>query len=573
MYLYFDNIDINDRRLIEKGCFCLREHTIHVIHGKNGCGKTLLLKNIQMNPQNEGYRIVLMDQNNTLLLPGMDVLHNIAMTNDSQRLEEVKAAMIKMGYEQLLLRNIKKLSGGESRLVNALRCAMSDADVLLIDEPTNDLDYIMVEQMVALIRTLRDSKTMLIVTHDDRMDELADVFYNIADNRVQQVGKTETVLSQKPVSDTGSGEDGRKICFTEEPTFIKKAFHYNFVPVLLTVLFVMVLCLQALEYKTVAGEEVPRLADNQVNIYNFYSRWQDLESGKGMPAFAVRTLSSISMIDQVKIMGEIEAFFQKSYAELYEIPLESSETYTVYPMEFFNPETEETIFVLDYYLQKYHEISLGEAGIRTDDCFDEPDILKTGDKVYTFDSEKYLDCVEEIKAQDSYILMAAYVTMKEGYSVNDFLNSEIMNEMSAHTCLVASNETYAYQHQLKLLSRIGKEIKVLLFMALATCVSGICSLYLFLTLKKQTIMVFRNYGVSDSAVQTAAQHKMNNRIVLLAAALSYGIWNAVYYRLLPFSQANFIFFIVLIIYLSLVYKMGSIITGHMIKKYYRWYER
>jgi ATP-binding cassette subfamily F protein 3 len=71
------------------------------------------------------------------------------------------------------------LSGGEKRFVEVCRMMYSKADLLLIDEPTNHMDYLGKEQFIAWMQSVPES--MLIVTHDrdvlkhvDRIIELKD---------------------------------------------------------------------------------------------------------------------------------------------------------------------------------------------------------------------------------------------------------------------------------------------------------------------------------------------------------------------------------------------------------------
>ena len=71
------------------------------------------------------------------------------------------------------------LSGGEKRFVELTRMMYSKADLLLIDEPTNHMDYIGKEQFISWMMTVDEG--MLIVTHDrdvlksvDRIIELKD---------------------------------------------------------------------------------------------------------------------------------------------------------------------------------------------------------------------------------------------------------------------------------------------------------------------------------------------------------------------------------------------------------------
>ncbi len=56
------------------------------------------------------------------------------------------------------------LSGGEKRYVELVRLMYSKADLLLIDEPTNHMDYIGKEQFISWLQTVTES--ILVITHD-----------------------------------------------------------------------------------------------------------------------------------------------------------------------------------------------------------------------------------------------------------------------------------------------------------------------------------------------------------------------------------------------------------------------
>jgi phosphate transport system ATP-binding protein len=58
------------------------------------------------------------------------------------------------------------LSGGQQQLLCLARALALSPDVLLLDEPTSSLDPATTEHIEALLRRLRDSMTILIVTHN-----------------------------------------------------------------------------------------------------------------------------------------------------------------------------------------------------------------------------------------------------------------------------------------------------------------------------------------------------------------------------------------------------------------------
>ena len=61
-----------------------------------------------------------------------------------------------------------------------------DPEVILADEPTGNLDSKMGKEIMSLLRDLnkKEDKTVVLVTHDDKLAEMADRIAYLKDGRI-----------------------------------------------------------------------------------------------------------------------------------------------------------------------------------------------------------------------------------------------------------------------------------------------------------------------------------------------------------------------------------------------------
>lgn len=95
------------------------------------------------------------------------------------------------------------LSGGEKRFVELVRMMYSSADLLLIDEPTNHMDYMGKEQFISWMQMTQES--MLIVTHDRDVLKTVDRIIELKDKKlVQFKGNYDHYLRQNTMQTTSA---------------------------------------------------------------------------------------------------------------------------------------------------------------------------------------------------------------------------------------------------------------------------------------------------------------------------------------------------------------------------------
>lgn len=95
------------------------------------------------------------------------------------------------------------LSGGEKRFVELVRMMYSKADLLLIDEPTNHMDYIGKEQFISWMQTVTEG--MVIVTHDRDVLKYVNRIVELKDKNIHSFnGNYDSYLKQNAAQTTNS---------------------------------------------------------------------------------------------------------------------------------------------------------------------------------------------------------------------------------------------------------------------------------------------------------------------------------------------------------------------------------
>ena len=168
---------MGDKMLVENMSFMIPAGAIVGIIGPNGAGKTTLFKMVtgQEKPDSgtlkvgETVKLAYVDQNRDSLEPEKTVYEVISDGNDVIKLgsREINsraycARFNIMGQDQQ--KKVDVLSGGERNRVHLAKMLKTGANVILLDEPTNDLD---VNTMRALEDALENfAGCVLVISHD-----------------------------------------------------------------------------------------------------------------------------------------------------------------------------------------------------------------------------------------------------------------------------------------------------------------------------------------------------------------------------------------------------------------------
>jgi putative ABC transport system ATP-binding protein len=121
------------------------------------------------------------------LMPVLNALDNVALPllltalDKRERLRRAETALRIVGLGDRLDHYPRTLSGGEQQRVAIARAIVTDPDLIVADEPTGDLDARNAEEILSLLRQLKNEfgKTVVMVTHDPRALRFVDAAFHL----------------------------------------------------------------------------------------------------------------------------------------------------------------------------------------------------------------------------------------------------------------------------------------------------------------------------------------------------------------------------------------------------------
>jgi ATP-binding cassette subfamily F protein uup len=127
-----------------------------------------------------------LDEPVRMILDGLRTSYTIGLGSKAQDLTPTQL-LERLGFSTAQLSTpVKDLSGGQQRRLQLLLIMLDQPNVLILDEPTNDLDT----DMLAVIEDLLDSRpgTLIVVSHDRYfLERVTDQQYGIIDGRLRHL--------------------------------------------------------------------------------------------------------------------------------------------------------------------------------------------------------------------------------------------------------------------------------------------------------------------------------------------------------------------------------------------------
>jgi len=129
-------------------------------------------------------------------------IHSLSWKVGDDELEVVWEILKDMGIHELASRYLNELSGGQRQMVSIAQALVREPKVLLLDEPTSNLDLQRQLEILYLIRDLtvkRKITTLVTLHHLNLAARYADKLVVLNNGEVYASGKPESVLTSETV--------------------------------------------------------------------------------------------------------------------------------------------------------------------------------------------------------------------------------------------------------------------------------------------------------------------------------------------------------------------------------------
>lgn len=112
-----------------------------------------------------------------------------------ERLERARDLLTKLDMGEKLINKPSELSGGQQQRVAIARALSNEPEIILADEPTGNLDSKTGLMVMDYLKNLhKEGKTIILVTHDDKLSLYAHRLITLIDGKV-----TNDIINKNPL--------------------------------------------------------------------------------------------------------------------------------------------------------------------------------------------------------------------------------------------------------------------------------------------------------------------------------------------------------------------------------------
>ena len=209
-----------DTTAVDKLCLEIRENEIFALLGVNGAGKTTTVKMLSCltrptsgDAEVMGYSVtkepekikavIDISMQETAIARNLTVAENLYFyagvrgLSDAEAKERIAEITQAFGFEKVMKKRGKTLSGGWQRKLTLAMALISRPKVLFLDEPTLGLDVIARHELWNMILKLKGAMTVVLTTHYmEEAEELSDRIGIMKDGRLLTVGTAGSIKAQ-----------------------------------------------------------------------------------------------------------------------------------------------------------------------------------------------------------------------------------------------------------------------------------------------------------------------------------------------------------------------------------------
>ena len=202
----------DDKTILDDYSLKLEPGKITGIHGVSGSGKSTLLK-LLMRFWDVNQGAITVDEEDIKQIPTKhlrdmesyvtqethlfhdSIANNIAIAKPKATREEIMEAAKKASIHDFIMTLPKgydtevgelgdTLSGGEKQRIGIARAFLHDAPMILMDEPTSNLDSLNEGIILKSLKESSEEKTIVLVSHRVSTMNIADTVYEMKDGRI-----------------------------------------------------------------------------------------------------------------------------------------------------------------------------------------------------------------------------------------------------------------------------------------------------------------------------------------------------------------------------------------------------